>query len=307
MVSLSVTYGVTLLLASAAAIGAAFAGNYMYAIGQKVEEEPPTEEPPVAESGVVESTEQNTTQDEKDNIQFTKNIVGGVVRTYTPQSDQHDKVVYTEKIPTDFFEDQMAFYKTLSNEEKLVLASYTFRGDNIINSKLRNTPYDPSEAMKIVEDIKKDHGESGIQTLFGVNAITNENLKSSIDTYVLKFQQIFEKVPPIKTEIKLFRGTDIPTPEFKGVISTTYDPMGRFVQFSGTDCCVYELTVMPNVKALWLEPIAKFKGESEILLSNNITFNLIKETKKEVWSILTNLQPIEKSIKTVYEGTVVAA
>lgn len=49
MVSLSVTYGVTLLVASAAAIGAAFVGNYMYAIGAKEELPAPVEEAPVEE------------------------------------------------------------------------------------------------------------------------------------------------------------------------------------------------------------------------------------------------------------------
>ena len=71
MVSLSVTYGVTLLLASAAAIGAAFAGNYMYEIGQKVEEViPVAEEPPVAEE--APTSNQPEIQQEEPSLQSTE-------------------------------------------------------------------------------------------------------------------------------------------------------------------------------------------------------------------------------------------
>lgn len=75
MVSLSVTYGVTLLLASAAAIGAAFAGNHMYTIGAKEEPAPEPVQEPVQEPISV----QEEIQPQEPSVQSTEQTLPEVV------------------------------------------------------------------------------------------------------------------------------------------------------------------------------------------------------------------------------------
>jgi hypothetical protein len=335
MVSLSTIYGVSIVLGSLAAVGSAIAGTKVYPIQtggdplagpallgatltgafaaakkaiepkpeplatETVKKETPIEEAPVVEEPVVE--------DEKSKVVFENNPIGESVRTYTPESNQHDKVVYIEKAPSEFFNQQLNFYKSLSDEDKKILKSYTKHGDSIINSISRNN-YTESQLLKEISKIN-DEGYD-IPLLFGVQFkdITSENVVNVSKKYFTKFKTVFDKVPSVTSEFKVFRGTQEPTSNFIGFISTTYDPMSGILYdvFTGPSCCIYELTVMPGTKALWLEPISEFSNEQEILLNDTSKITITKETTKEVWKLLTKISSLNKLNKTVYEGTVQA-
>lgn len=331
MVSLSTIYGVSIVLGSIAAIGSAFVGTKVYPIqtggdplagptvlaatltgafaaAKKAIEPAPEplkvetvkEEAPVVEEPV-------DTEDEKSKIKFEENLVGGDVRTYTPDTDQHDKIVYIESMPpSDFFDKQIEFLNTLSDNEKLILNSYGLHGDSLINSILRNK-YTSQDLLNIISKIKTEYGDNVITQLFNTSfeEITEKNVEEVSKTYLEKFKEIFNKVPTVTTQFKVFRGTDSPTSEFKGFISTTYDPMSNTLStFTGPSCCVYELIVMPGVKALWLEPISKFSNEREIIIDQFSKVDITNQTSKEIWTILTKTSNLTKSTKTVYEGTI---
>jgi hypothetical protein len=297
MDSLTTAYIACIFIGSLGAIAAAVAGSKMAPIESSVN---------VVADATPPKVEPAPEKNEKDDIHEVQNIAGGKSNVYTPASDVHDKIVYTESIPTEFFDDQMQFFNTLTSEEKTILSVYTTDGDKIINSVLRGQ--ENIILNDLINQLKKDYGNSIIPLLFDVNEITEENKINAFNAYVAKIQQIFEKTPAVRTQFKVFRGTQTPTPEFKGITSTTYDPMNNSLTtaFSGPDCCIYELTVMPGAKAIWLDPISNFSNEREIILSDKNTINITKQTKKEVWSYLTKLRPLNKSTKTVYEGTVAA-
>ena len=325
MASLSTVYFVSIVLGSLAALGSAFAGTKVYPIqsggdplagpallgatitgafaSAKKAIEPAPE--PLATETVKEEVpivEEQVVEDEKNNIKFEENIVGGSVRTYTPDNDQHDKVVYIEKTPSDFFEQQTNFLKSLSEKDNLILKSYTKYGDFVINSIFRNN-YNEGKLLEMINKMKSNYN---LVSLFGTEDISNENVVEVSTKYANDFKDIFDRVPTVTAKFKVFRGTQEPTTNFSGLLSTTYDPMSGSLYdvFSGPSCCIYEFTVMPGAKVLWLEPISEFPGELEILLHMNSTITITNQTTKEVWKILTKKSPLDKASKTVYEGTV---
>jgi hypothetical protein len=326
MVSLSTVYGLTIVLGTLAAIGSAFVGTKVYpvqtggtlemalapaaailpTVTAALKSATPKEELKTEVEAPVETAEESNIEEQKDKITFKDLLDGEKMRLYNPDKDEHDKVVYVEESPDDFFKQQLDFYNSLSNEDKAVLKSYTRYGDYIINSVYRGK-YDNAKLLDMISKMKTENNDD-INSLFGmeIDQITSENVVDVSKIYSNKFKSIFDKVPVVAKEFKVFRGTQTPTPKFGGFISTTYDPLsgGLYDNFTGKSCCVYELTVLSGVKALLLTPISYFATEQEILISSDTKVNISGETTKEVWKILTSITPLEKKKMTVYEGTI---
>jgi hypothetical protein len=71
----------------------------------------------------------------------------------------------------------------------------------------------------------------------------------------------------------VYRGTKTFLQSFGGFVSTTYYPFFTVAMkdlFTGTDCCIYELTIQKGVRALWLEPISHVQNEREILVEPSV-------------------------------------
>ena len=71
---------------------------------------------------------------------------------YKPETDLHSTILYSDGISPQFFDSQNKFLQTLTEEERNILASYSFVGDEVIN-KISNT-------MKDVRKLKKDSWRS---------------------------------------------------------------------------------------------------------------------------------------------------
>jgi hypothetical protein len=319
MVNLSTIYGVSIVLGSLAAVGSAIAGTKVYPIqtggdplagpallgatltgafaAAKKAIEPKPE--PLATETVKEEAPDN-----KKNLEFEKincnNTDYGKVCLYKPDSDEHDKVVYNESLPTEYFKEQDTFYKNLSDEDKNILKSYTLYGDRVLNAVLRKN-YNTADLLAYVQLMQEKYGDKVVKDLFGVEfkEINNENVVDLSNTYLNKFMNVFNKAPTVKKEFTVFRGTKEPTPQFGGLLSTTYNALGYQLNlFSGPSCCVYELKLKEGVKALWMAPISEFNTEHEIIVSPNVSVTIARETTKEVWELD---ETIKKTTKTVYE------
>lgn len=319
MASLSTVYAISLILGSLAAIGSAFAGTYVYplqtggTVGELAEavkdaattvNETVTEATTPAEEPLKTEVE---SQPEIKNTEMTNikcdDTEFGTVCLYKPTSNQHDKVVYSETLPTEYFEEQNAFYKKLTEDEKAILKSYSLYGDKILNSLLRKD-YSENLLLNYISLIRDKHGDDTVKSLFGVtfSDINKENVLSISNAYLTKFMNTFNKVPTVNKEFTVFRGTKEPTPQFGGFLSTTYDPLGYQLNlFSGPSCCVYELKIKKGVRALWMAPVSQFDTEHEIIISPYTTISILKETTKEVWKAG---RTISKTTKTVYECVV---
>ena len=201
---------------------------------------------------------------------------------YRPTTDVHSTVLYSDGIPQTFFDSQTKFIETLSEEEKQILASYSFIGDEVINKVLRNTE-NPDELMALVEKFKKSGSDYNFFKV-PLDLIKPRNVMRFSREYVDRFNKVFSKVPVLDVPIKVFRGTRDFRNSLEGYISTTYYPFFTVAvknQFVGDTCCIYECKLQTGVRALWLEPISTSPHEREILIEPAI-LNASQPIKKKV-------------------------
>ena len=325
MVSLSTIYGVTIVLGSLAAMGSAYVGTKVYPIqtggdplaGATALAATVTGAFAAAEKALTPAPEPlatETVKEEGGSITFEPTYDNKKLPVYNPKSNEHDKIVYIESLPpTSFFLKQMKFINSLSEEEKLILKSYSWLGDNIINyyvrSKQNGTPVSNSELLSRFSEMKDEYSPKIMRQLMGVNSVdevSEENIESTLLTYIINFHKTFNKAPITEEEIRVFRGTKTEITKHNGYISTTYNPFSSslFKAFTGETCCLYELIIPPGTTVILLDLVSDLEGESEILIGPGSTITTSKKTTKELWEITTNSEPDNKKSITVFEGIV---
>lgn len=144
---------------------------------------------------------------------------------------------------------QFDFIDNLSENIKDSIRNYTLNAYMAINTKLRNN----EKLLKIEQDILDD------------------------------IDYAFKNVPPISSQITLYRAINSSHPVYKddklegfnpkkmvSVISATYDieSTGEFYS-DKTKCCMLVITVPAGSRILPIENISEFKDEREILLNRN--------------------------------------
>lgn len=173
--------------------------------------------------------------------------------------------------------DQKMFLFGLTQIEQNLLTVYTKFGDGVINSVLRqnvntSAPVDSNVVHKIKQTLE-EYPELML------------NLKISkvpiVPLFVSKFLEIFKKVPALKEELIVYRGTteeSYITTHGNEFLSTTYDKTiaDRFRKDIGQGnlgCCLLTIVLKPGVKAFWIEQISTYgylklagDGEKEILV-----------------------------------------
>jgi hypothetical protein len=199
-----------------------------------------------------------------------------------------------------YFRDQKAFLDTLLPEERLILKSYTYYGDGLINTMMRGG-WTPASLMAHLQVAYTR--TDAFKTILGpLDKLNEENCMARVTTYIERFQTVFNKVPVLTKPLRLFRGIN-PNEAFNpGVqemssptmdyLSTTYDPIYTLLNsYVGKECCAYEFIVHPGVRALWIEPISKFPGEAEIVIDRNvIVVNGCRNTKTLLYKDVSDEQ-----------------
>jgi len=225
----------------------------------------------------------------------------------------HDAyVLQGEDIDMNYFEEQKDFIKSLDDNEKKILTSYTQYGDRLINGILRgkwnkDNLYDYIQSK--VDHNSKDNNsvetfENVFENIFDVKLITKENCMKIVKEYVDKFQTLFLRVPPLKKKLRVFRGLKtsetfdprkggIPSPT-TDFLSTTYDPhdsslnnyTGKATNNKEVGCCLMEFVIQPGVRALWIAPISYYQNEKEIIIENGIAlYNGCRRTKELMFNL----------------------
>jgi hypothetical protein len=181
-----------------------------------------------------------------------------------------------------FKKEQEEFLKSLTPDEQKILTSYTRHGDEIINPVLRESPTRPGLNVR-VEQLKKRH--------------PTDNKLGFIPSFVSDFMKIIKRAPTLKEELTLYRGIRAETyrtPNEAEVVSTTYN--SQIAEIFGPEkadkCCRITLHVKPGVRVLWLEPITKWSGESEILLIP--PFKEVRQPSTTPRDIVVTISPVTK-------------
>jgi len=193
--------------------------------------------------------------------------------------DHSDTLHQDTTLDMTYFREQNEFLDALTPKERLILKSYSYYGDGLINTMLRGgwTP------ASLIAHLQVAYTRTdAFKTILGpLDQLNEENCMARVTLYIERFQSVFDKAPKLKKPMRLFRGIN-PNETFNpGVqemssptmdyLSTTYDPIYTGLNsYIGKECCAYEFIVHPGVRALWIEPVSKFPGEAEIVIDRNV-------------------------------------
>jgi hypothetical protein len=118
--------------------------------------------------------------------------------------------------------------------------------------------------------------------------------------YVKKFQDLMKRVPPVTTPFRVFRGVapeddEIKVYPLRGFSSTSYDPFTASIDIftnQESKCCVMDITLEKDVRALWIEPISHFEQEREILIDSTNVSTVIDKTpsRKYIARVQTSIE-----------------
>jgi hypothetical protein len=193
----------------------------------------------------------------------------------------HDTDIFQDTtLDINYFQEQLDFINSLTQHERNILASYTYKGDRLINGLLKNTL---SSGKELCDYLKTAGPEFPFAEL-----PTESNCLSLVKKYEQEFSSIFKRVPVLKTKLRVFRAF-IPVVGWKPggfyskltspsqeYMSTTYasqdDAEIRGFMNSQDDngCCLMEMILEPGIRALWIEPISKIPNEREIVVEKNV-------------------------------------
>ena len=169
-----------------------------------------------------------------------------------------------------FIKKQKKFIDSLSDDEKDILESYTLYGNIILNHVMRNTAT-IKNIKQIIQTVKNNPEHARFLTKhLKKYKEDSDSIGRFAQDYAKEFISVWKKVPLVTDPFKVFRGTQDPSNMMTGFISTTYYPNthGIYNYFTDHDtkCCIYELTVNKDVRALLMEDISFFPDEFEILI-----------------------------------------
>jgi hypothetical protein len=271
---------------------------------------------PLLEKLKLPSNNKDSKGDLKPNITFIANRTNDAISTCLYQDGT---------LQREWFDEQIAFLRGLTSKERDLLRSYTRNGDEVVNIILRNPPNAVKELMKIVEKLKSPTTQLSITAidaqgyrvmteglvettkrtnLFDVelDTITEKNVVAVATRYAAAFKALMKRVPPVKTPFRVFRGVapdddDIMVYPLRGFSSTSYDPFTASIDIftnSTSKCCVMEITLQKDVRALWIEPISHFEYEREILIDSvNVTTEIEKVPSQKY---IARLTPAEEMV-----------
>jgi hypothetical protein len=253
-----------------------------------------------------------------------KDTSGDLVRHYTYVANGLSTCLsQDDTLPRAWFDEQIAFLRSLTPAERNLLRSYTRNGDEVVNLVLRGGPTVKDDLMRIVNRLKTPTSqlsttfmdENGyrvtkgglIETTKRVNffdveldTITDANVMKVASRYVDTFRALMKRVPPVTTPFRVFRGVapeddEIKVYPLRGFSSTSYDPFTASIDIftnQESKCCVMDIRLEKGVRALWIEPISHFEQEREILIdSTNVSTVIDKaSTRKYIARVETSIE-----------------
>jgi hypothetical protein len=196
----------------------------------------------------------------------------------------------------NFKEEQLNFLNTLTEGEKGLILYYTTNGDRIINQVFRGnvqgtktpegafTPYLAKIKSRI--DVKPDYTNQNLVKR-NVDFLEKTNI-GRIKQRVFGFSKIFEKVPPTKYPLTVYRGLRSKAglqDHGNEFLSTSYSKEVAN-RFRGDECCFLNILVKPGVRALFAEPLsAEGSEENEIIIGPPFKIDK-QEVSKGVFNVI---------------------
>jgi len=225
-------------------------------------------------------------------------------------------------VNTPIFGANQRFIDSLSTREIAVLSGYTNTGDRLINAYMRNNP---NFNQIVLENLTNPYYEiydklPGLDSPWkqvivpiyyqlldkfpnmkgaDVNKWLQENSKNNPNFYrivrkcvedlIYELLTIFAKVPPLQTDLTVFRGTqtlyvsenlkNFTTTDF---MSTTFNPFIALTRFSSSDCCLTQFNLKAGTRTIFMEPVTQSPTEMEFLLPPQQKFTIIKRQMKTI-------------------------
>lgn len=178
---------------------------------------------------------------------------------------------------TTFIKHSNDVIQTLSEFERNLLKLYTTStGYIVLNTVLRGSVVPPTEDNK--EFVKQ---LLYMKELGDTKYVDKDAAKSMgiVRSYVNRFLEMWKRVPPIQTELNVYRGVqrgeDI-LPNNNQFTSTSTDrSVSR--RFTKEGCCLLHITIKPGVRALYIADISTIEKESELLIAPPFRAEIVKE------------------------------
>lgn len=134
----------------------------------------------------------------------------------------------------------------------------------------------------------------------------NNTEKVRILNTISKLDYAFDKAPPTKQEITLYRGLELPyfTPDKRNKSRLLLNYRGRYLGFISTSldenaaetfarnkCCVLKIIVPPGTKLLYVASISEFAEEQEVVIPRKSILETIgfEKTQEGTTVIVTKL------------------
>lgn len=125
--------------------------------------------------------------------------------------------------------------------------------------------------------------------------LTDQEIDECLIELVKQIRHIFSICPKTTTKMTLWRGLrSTPSLSYSGFTSMSLNPF-HTLNYTGKECCLQKLTILPNTPLLFIGGLSSFKNELECVLPDNLKFY---EVRKSVESIPIVLKMKEKCPQT---------
>ena len=178
----------------------------------------------------------------------------------------------------------------LTNNDRLILTSYTRFGDRIVNQVLRGNVADVIQHNPVfISNLK--------QFMTTYETLSSNSSVGVVRNYVTLFMNVFRKnIPLLDSPLVVYRGVQrredisIHGNEF---LSTSLNKTIAKEFVSGKGCCLLTIQLNPGVRAFWIEPISMYPQEQEVLVGPPFKVEKIEQTDSG-YNVVIGPMPVYK-------------
>jgi hypothetical protein len=191
------------------------------------------------------------------------------------------------KIDFDWIEACIDYINNMPDNDRSIITFYTKYGDEFVNTFMRGSLAE-DKILDILSRASNNATKQYLkQHLIAIGSVSNKpnNIIKSMEPYMMKLNSIILAAPPLKHEIKVFRGVR----NMKWISNGTYTEPGFMsttiflpatLQFMEDSCCLLEIRVRAGAPCVFISPASKKRGEYEVIFPPGTVLKLLDKTEK---------------------------